>query len=129
MTTTEKPMVMASVDDGHGNKVMKMVPIDSPDAPKPKGKSKKKKTPPDPIRANPDVTDDRLRLLIERIERLEEEEDGIRQDKRDVYAEAKAVGYDSKIMRQIVKVRKMSPDARAEEEMIFETYKCALGIE
>ena len=52
-------------------------------------------------------TDDRLRLLIERIERLEEEKKGIADDVRDVYAEAKAVGYDPKIMRQIVRLRKM----------------------
>ncbi|MEO2039706.1 MAG: GapR family DNA-binding domain-containing protein, partial [Martelella sp.] len=49
-----------------------------------------------------ETTDDRLRLLIERIERLEEEKKGIADDIRDVYAEAKAVGYDPKIMRQIV---------------------------
>ncbi|MXP10624.1 DUF2312 domain-containing protein [Pseudoblastomonas halimionae] len=73
-------------------------------------------------------TDDRLRLLIERIERLEEEKKGIADDIRDVYAEAKAVGYDTKIMRQIVRLRKMSPDDRAEMETILDTYKAALGI-
>ncbi|MEC7398778.1 MAG: GapR family DNA-binding domain-containing protein, partial [Pseudomonadota bacterium] len=57
-----------------------------------------------------EATDDRLRLLIERIERLEEEKKGIADDVRDVYAEAKAVGYDPKIMRQIVRLRKMKPD-------------------
>jgi uncharacterized protein (UPF0335 family) len=74
-----------------------------------------------------DATDDRLRLLIERIERLEEEKKGIADDIRDIYAEAKAVGYDSKIMRQIVRLRKMKPDDRAEMEMVLETYKAALG--
>ncbi|MBD59041.1 MAG: DUF2312 domain-containing protein [Citromicrobium sp.] len=73
-------------------------------------------------------TDDRLRLLIERIERLEEEKKGIADDIRDVYAEAKAVGYDPKIMRQVVRLRKMKPDDRAEMETIFETYKAALGL-
>lgn len=73
--------------------------------------------------------DDRLRLLIERIERLEEEKKGIADDIRDVYAEAKAVGYDPKIMRQIVRLRKMNPDDRAEMEMILETYKKALGLD
>ncbi len=52
-------------------------------------------------------TDDRLRLLIERVERLEEEKKGIQDDIKDVYGEAKAVGYDAKIMRQIVRLRKM----------------------
>ena len=57
---------------------------------------------------------DRLRLLVERVERLEEEKKGIGDDIKDVYAEAKAVGYDAKIMRQIVRVRKMKPDDRSE---------------
>ena len=75
-----------------------------------------------------DATDDRLRLLIERIERLEEEKKGIADDIRDVYAEAKAVGYDPKIMRQIVRLRKMTPDDRSEMEMVLDTYKNALGL-
>ena len=75
-----------------------------------------------------DATDDRLPLLIERIERLEEEKKGIADDIRDVYAEAKAVGYDAKIMRQIVRLRKMKPDDRSEQEMILDTYKNALGM-
>jgi uncharacterized protein (UPF0335 family) len=73
-------------------------------------------------------TDDRLRLLIERIERLEEEKKGIADDIRDVYGEAKAVGYDPKIMRQIVRLRKMKPDDRSEQDMLLETYKNALGM-
>jgi uncharacterized protein (UPF0335 family) len=59
-------------------------------------------------------TDDRLRLLIERIERLEEEKKGINDDIKDVYLEGKAVGYDTKIMRQVVGLRKMPPDDRRE---------------
>ena len=73
-------------------------------------------------------TDDRLRLLIERVERLEEEKKGIADDIKDVYAEAKAVGYDAKIMRQIVRLRKMKPDDRREMEAILETYMNALGL-
>lgn len=73
--------------------------------------------------------DDRLRLLIERIERLEEEKTGIADDIRDVYMEAKAVGYDPKIMRQIIRLRKMKPDDRAEMEMLIDTYKKALGLD
>lgn len=72
--------------------------------------------------------DDRLRLLIERVERLEEEKKGITDDIKDVYAEMKAVGYDAKIARQIVRLRKMKPDDRREMEAILETYKCALGL-
>ena len=76
-----------------------------------------------------EAADDRLRLLIERVERLEEEKKGIADDIKDVYAEAKAVGYDAKIMRQIVRLRKMKPDDRREAEMMLETYKNALGLE
>lgn len=72
--------------------------------------------------------DSRLRLLIERIERLEAEKKGIADDIGDVYLEAKAVGYDPKIMRQIVRLRKMKPDDRSEADMLLETYKAALGM-
>lgn len=75
-----------------------------------------------------DAADDRLRLLIERIERLEEEKKGIGDDVKDVYNEGKAVGYDAKIMRQIVRLRKMKPDDRREMEAVLELYKAALGI-
>ena len=73
-------------------------------------------------------TDDRLRLLIERVERLEEEKKGIADDIRAVYSEAKAVGYDAKIMRQVVRLRKMPPDDRREMETVLDLYKAALGI-
>jgi uncharacterized protein (UPF0335 family) len=76
-----------------------------------------------------DSADDRLRLLIERIERLEEEKKGIADDIKDVYGEAKATGYDAKIMRQIVRLRKLKPDDRREMEAILDTYKNALGLE
>lgn len=72
---------------------------------------------------------DELRLLIGRIERLEEEKQGITDDVNDVYAEAKARGYDAKIMRQIVKLRKMEAHDRAEMEAILDTYKAALGLD
>ena len=75
------------------------------------------------------VSDEQLRLFIERIERLEEEKKGIADDIRDVYAEAKAVGYDVKIMRQIVRLRKMQPHDRREMEAILQTYLAALGME
>lgn len=73
--------------------------------------------------------DDRLRLLIERIERLEEEKQGVADDVKDVYLEAKSVGYDVKIMRQIVRLRKMAPDDRREMEAILDVYKRALGLD
>jgi uncharacterized protein (UPF0335 family) len=74
------------------------------------------------------VTADQLRLFIERIERLEEEKKGIADDIRDVYAESKSNGYDTKIMRQIVRLRKMNHDDRMEMEAVLDTYKSALGL-
>ncbi|HJT40377.1 MAG TPA: DUF2312 domain-containing protein, partial [Sphingobium sp.] len=62
------------------------------------------------------VAADQLRLFIERIERLEEEKKGIGDDIKDVYLEAKATGYDSKIMRQIIRLRKMPVHDRQEME-------------
>ena len=74
------------------------------------------------------VAADQLRLFIERVETLEEEKKGMADDIRDVYAEAKSTGYDPKIMRQIVRLRKMEPHDRQEMEAILDTYKAALGI-
>jgi uncharacterized protein (UPF0335 family) len=73
--------------------------------------------------------DDRLRLLIERIERLEEEKQVIADDVKDVYLEAKSVGYDVKIMRRVVALRKMSADDRREMETILDLYMRALGLD
>lgn len=75
------------------------------------------------------VSGDRLRQYIERIERLEEEKAGIAEDIRDVYAEAKSAGFESKIMRQIVKLRKMDNQKRQEQEELLELYKSAIGLE
>ena len=75
------------------------------------------------------IAADQLRSIVERIERLEEEKKGIGDDIKDVYAEAKATGYDAKIMRQIVRLRKMKPDDRREMQSILELYKNALGID
>ena len=72
---------------------------------------------------------DELRLLIERIERLEEEKKAMADDIRDVYAEAKANGYDTKTMRAIVRLRKMETHARQEADALLETYRQALGLE
>ena len=74
-----------------------------------------------------DATDDRLRLLIERIERLEEEKKGIADDIRDVYAEAKGNGFDVKILRRIVRLRKQDRAKRQEEEAILDLYLSAIG--
>ncbi len=75
------------------------------------------------------VAADQLRLLIERIERLEEEKRGISDDIKDVYLEAKATGYDVKTIRAVVRLRKLEKHVRQEAEALLETYKNALGLE
>lgn len=72
---------------------------------------------------------DDLRNGIERIERLEEQKKGIADDITDVYAEYKAKGFDTKIMRDIVRLRKMQPHDRQEMQSILETYLAALGMD
>ena len=74
------------------------------------------------------VAADQLRLFIERIERLEEEKKGIADDIRDVYAEAKANGYDTKTMRRVVVLRKLETHTRQEMDALLETYRVALGL-
>ena len=74
------------------------------------------------------IAADELRLLIERIERLEEEKKAMADDIRDVYAEAKARGYDPKTMRSVVRLRKMENHVRQEAEALLDTYKAALGL-
>ena len=70
----------------------------------------------------------RLRSIIERIERLEEEKKAISSDIRDIYAEAKGAGFDVKIMRAIIKLRKMNAADRDEQEFLIEEYRKALDI-
>jgi uncharacterized protein (UPF0335 family) len=74
------------------------------------------------------VAADELRLLIERIENLEQEKKGISDDIREVYAEAKSRGYDAKIMREIIKLRSMETHERQEWEAVLDTYIAALGM-
>lgn len=74
------------------------------------------------------VDSSRLRSLIERIERLEEEKKEIGNDIRDIFAEAKAVGFDTKIMRAVLKLRKMNAADRDEQECLLEAYKKSLGM-
>lgn len=78
--------------------------------------------------AEGNVAADQLRLFIERIERLEEEKKGIADDVRDVYAEAKSNGYDTKTMRKIVALRRMEAHVRQEADALLDTYRNALGL-
>jgi uncharacterized protein (UPF0335 family) len=74
------------------------------------------------------MSDDCLRLLIERIERLEAKKKGIGDDIKDVYNEGASTGYDKKIMRKVIALRAMKPDDRREMEAVLDLYKSALGI-
>jgi uncharacterized protein (UPF0335 family) len=74
------------------------------------------------------VAGDRLKSFIERIERLEEEKKALAEDIKEVYAEAKGTGFDVKIMRQIIRIRKMDKDDLDEQETLLDVYKRALGM-
>ena len=74
------------------------------------------------------ITAGRLRSIIERVERLEEEKAALTADIREVYSEAKSDGFDTKIMRQFVRMRKIDSQDRQEQEAILDLYKSALGM-
>lgn len=74
------------------------------------------------------IAGDRLKSLIERIEKLEEDKKEISTDIREVFAEAKSAGFDVKIMRAILKLRKMDATARDEQEILIDTYRKALDM-
>ena len=74
------------------------------------------------------VTGERLKSFIERVERLEEEKAGLAEDIKDVYAEAKATGFDTKTMRKIVSLRKMDTEKRREQDELLDLYKAAIGM-
>ena len=75
------------------------------------------------------VAKDQLRAFIERIERLTDEKQAIADDIKDVYGEAKGVGYDTKILRKVVSIRKQDSHERAEQEAMLATYLSALGMQ
>ncbi len=74
------------------------------------------------------VESEELRLLIERVERLQEERKSLGEDVADVFREAKSYGYDTKVMKQIVRLRKLDPSERSVQEELRSTYKTALGM-
>jgi uncharacterized protein (UPF0335 family) len=75
------------------------------------------------------IAGERLRSFVDRIERLEEEKAALAADIREVYSEAKGNGFDTKIMRQVVRLRKMDRDDLQEQETLLDIYKRALGME
>jgi uncharacterized protein (UPF0335 family) len=111
------------VHDGEGGQRMVYGPI-----PSPKKKGAKAQPKRDPLVANPEASAQMLKRFIERIERLEEEERGIKEDKADVYSELKSMGFDAKQVRKIVAMRKMDASDRAEAAAILEVYMAGLGM-
>lgn len=75
------------------------------------------------------VAQDQLRAFVERIERMEEEKKAISEDIREIYAEAKGNGFDTKVLRMIIKIRKQDAAERAEQEALLDLYLTALGME
>lgn len=75
-----------------------------------------------------EIAKDQLKSFIERIERLEEEKKATADDIKDVYAEAKATGYDTKVLRKVVQIRKQDKNERLEQEAILDLYLEALGL-
>tara|TARA_E500000318_G_scaffold110969_1_gene127906 strand:+ start:8344 stop:8595 length:252 start_codon:yes stop_codon:yes gene_type:complete len=74
------------------------------------------------------IAADQLASYVERIERLEEEKANLMADMKEVYGEAKSLGYDVKILRQIIRLRKLEDHERTEQEEVLEVYKHALGM-
>ncbi len=74
------------------------------------------------------VTAEELRQFIERYEQLESEKKAVTEQQKELMAEAKGRGYDTKVMKKVIALRKRKPDEIAEEEAIFETYKQAVGL-
>jgi len=75
------------------------------------------------------IAADQLRLLIERVENITRDIDDLKEDVKDVFIEAKSHGYDVKIMRKLIALRKMDQAARIESQMLLETYASAIGLD
>jgi uncharacterized protein (UPF0335 family) len=75
------------------------------------------------------ISGERLRSFVSRIEKLEEDKAAVGEDLKEVYAEAKGVGFDTKIIRQIVRLRKVEVEKRRENDELMELYKAAIGME
>ena len=73
------------------------------------------------------VAGDRLRSFVERIERIEEDIKGLNEDKKDIYAEAKGEGFDVKILREVIRLRKQDESEREEHDSLLDLYLHALG--
>ncbi|WP_284945827.1 DUF2312 domain-containing protein [Acidisoma cladoniae] len=82
----------------------------------------------DDVASQGNIAADRLRSLIERIERLEEERKALGSDIKDIYAEAKSAGFDVAVLRQLIRIRKQEPADVEEQETLLDVYRRALGM-
>lgn len=80
------------------------------------------------ISATNNIAADRLRSIIERIERLEEERKALASDIKDIYAEAKSAGFDVAVLRQLIRIRKQEPADVEEQETLLDVYRRSLGM-
>jgi uncharacterized protein (UPF0335 family) len=76
----------------------------------------------------PNIAGDRLRGIVDRIERLEEERKALGSDIKDIYAEAKSAGFDIKVLRQLIRIRKQEPAEIEEQETLLDVYRRAIGM-
>jgi uncharacterized protein (UPF0335 family) len=74
------------------------------------------------------IAGDRLRSIVDRIERLEEERKALGSDIKDIYAEAKSAGFDVKVLRQLIRIRKQEPAEIEEQETLLDVYRRAIGM-
>lgn len=82
-----------------------------------------------PTVSSDSVAQDQIRAFIERIERMEEEKKAIADDLKEIYAEAKGNGFDTKVLRQLIRIRKQDASERLEQEALLELYMAALGMQ
>jgi uncharacterized protein (UPF0335 family) len=82
-----------------------------------------------PVEEKPtNIAGERLRLIVERIERLEEERKALGQDIKDIYSEAKSAGFDVKVLRQLIRIRKQEPAEVEDQETLLDVYRRAIGM-
>lgn len=102
--------------------------VPTPFVPKPAKGAKKARRVPDPIKTNGESAAEQMRLLLERLERLHEERNGISDDIKDVEAEARSRGFDAKALNAIRKIRLKAREEHQEETAVLEVYMQALGM-
>ncbi len=117
-------ITMRTVRAGGG--LVRHVPCFAP--PAAPARSRKTRPVPDPMKTNGEASAEQLRLLLERIETIEEEKRGIADDLKDVYGEAKSIGFDVSTMKTIIRLRRMESHHREEADMLLETYRTQLGL-